>query len=223
MHGAPHVAVWVADAPGALLPILHAAALDVALEQFPEFAAIRREVFVRLADLPIHDSIRDLRQYHLNKLVRVSGVATRRTGVFPMLQLVKYDCVKCRYLLGPFAQADDGGTIKLGSCPQCQSKGPFTVNSAETLYQNYQKITVQEAPGSVPPGPPPAAEGCDPAPRPHRRGQAGRARRRHGRLHARLRRLAQRAPRLPGLRDAARGQPRREALRGRRRRRARWR
>ena len=148
----PTVAVWAADAPGALLPILHAAALDVALEQFPEFAAIRREVFVRLADLPIHDSIRDLRQYHLNKLVRVSGVATRRTGVFPMLQLVKYDCVKCRYLLGPFAQADDGTTIKLGSCPQCQSKGPFTVNSAETLYQNYQKVTVQEAPGSVPPG-----------------------------------------------------------------------
>jgi len=148
----PTVAVWAADAPGALLPILHAAALDVALEQFPEFAAIRREVFVRLADLPIHDSIRDLRQYHLNKLVRVSGVATRRTGVFPMLQLVKYDCVKCRYLLGPFAQSDDGTTIRLGSCPQCQSKGPFTVNSAETLYQNYQKVTVQEAPGSVPPG-----------------------------------------------------------------------
>lgn len=148
----PTVAVWAADAPGALLPILHAAALDVALEQFPEFAAIRREVFVRLADLPIHDSIRDLRQYHLNKLVRVSGVATRRTGVFPMLQLVKYDCVKCRYLLGPFAQSDDGTSIKLGSCPQCQSKGPFTVNSAETLYQNYQKVTVQEAPGSVPAG-----------------------------------------------------------------------
>ena len=148
----PTVAVWAADAPGALLPILHAAALDVALEQFPEFAAIRREVFVRLSDLPIHDSIRDLRQYHLNKLVRVSGVATRRTGVFPMLQLVKYDCVKCRYLLGPFAQADDGAAIKLGSCPQCQSKGPFAVNSAETLYQNYQKVTVQEAPGSVPAG-----------------------------------------------------------------------
>jgi DNA replication licensing factor MCM2 len=70
----------------------------------------------------------------------------------PPSQLVKYDCVKCRYVIGPFAQADDGGATKLGSCPNCQSKGPFTVNSAETLYQNYQKITVQEAPGTVPAG-----------------------------------------------------------------------
>ena len=182
----PTIAVWVADAPRALLDVLHGAAYEVALEEFPEFGSIRREVFVRIADLPIQDSVRDLRQYHLNKLVRVSGVATRRTGVFPMLQvrgegrreegrarargpppphhrpppppppsppqLVKYDCVKCRYVLGPFAQADDGGATKLGACPNCQSKGPFTVNSAETLYKNYQKITVQEAPGSVPPG-----------------------------------------------------------------------
>ena len=33
--------------------------------------------------------------YHLNCLIRVSGVVTRRTGVFPQLQLIKYDCVKC--------------------------------------------------------------------------------------------------------------------------------
>ena len=148
----PTVAVWVADAPSALLDVLHGAAFEAALSEFPEYGAIHRQVFVRIADLPIHDAIRDLRQYHLGKLVRIAGVATRRTCVYPMLQLVKYDCLKCRYLLGPFVQTDDGGEIKLGSCPQCQSKGPFAVNSAETVYQNFQKITVQEAPGSVPAG-----------------------------------------------------------------------
>ena len=148
----PTVAVWVADAPSALLDVLHGAAFEAALAEFPEYGAIHRQVFVRIADLPIHDAIRDLRQYHLGKLVRIAGVATRRTCVYPMLQLVKYDCLKCRYLLGPFVQTDDGGEIKLGSCPQCQSKGPFAVNSAETVYQNFQKITVQEAPGSVPAG-----------------------------------------------------------------------
>ena len=83
----PTIAVWAADAPRALLDILHGAAYEVAVAEFPEFASIRREVFVRISDLPIQDSVRDLRQYHLNKLVRVSGVATRRTGVFPMLQV----------------------------------------------------------------------------------------------------------------------------------------
>jgi len=28
-------------------------------------------------------------------------------------------------------------------CPNCQSKGPFTINATETVYQNYQKLTLQ--------------------------------------------------------------------------------
>jgi DNA replication licensing factor MCM2 len=35
---------------------------------------------------------------------------------------------------------------------QCQSKGAFDVNAERTVYRNYQKITLQEAPGTVPPG-----------------------------------------------------------------------
>jgi hypothetical protein len=44
------------------------------------------------------------RNYHLNGLVRVHGVITRRTSVFPQLRVVKFDCNKCGYLLGPFTQ-----------------------------------------------------------------------------------------------------------------------
>jgi len=44
------------------------------------------------------------RNYHLNGLVRVHGVITRRTAVFPQLRIVKFDCTKCGYLLGPFTQ-----------------------------------------------------------------------------------------------------------------------
>ena len=37
-------------------------------------------------------------------------------------------------------------------CPSCQAKGPYTLNTEETVYCNYQKLTLQESPGSVPPG-----------------------------------------------------------------------
>ena len=37
-------------------------------------------------------------------------------------------------------------------CPSCQSKGPYVLNHEETVYCNYQKVTLQESPGSVPPG-----------------------------------------------------------------------
>ncbi len=42
--------------------------------------------------------------------------------------------------------------MKVGLCPQCQCKGPFLVNTEQTVYRNYQRITLQESPGTVPPG-----------------------------------------------------------------------
>jgi DNA replication licensing factor MCM2 len=44
---------------------------------------------------------------HLNVLVRMGGVVTRRTAVFPQLAQVKYDCAKCSYKLGPYIQTSD--------------------------------------------------------------------------------------------------------------------
>ena len=35
---------------------------------------------------------------------RTHGVVTGSTGVLPQLSLIKYDCKKCGYVLGPFAQ-----------------------------------------------------------------------------------------------------------------------
>jgi DNA replication licensing factor MCM2 len=120
--------------------------------QFQEYGNIHQDIFVRITALPISDSLRDLRQVHLNALVKVSGVVTRRTGVFPQLQLMWFDCGKCGNTLGPFSQDNDKSESKPTSCPECQERGPFNLNSDQTVYRNYQKITLQESPGSVPPG-----------------------------------------------------------------------
>ncbi|PNW80981.1 hypothetical protein CHLRE_07g338000v5 [Chlamydomonas reinhardtii] len=154
----PTLSIWLADAPKQMMEYLDEAATEVvekvfSSEFFDAFKAYGEEyrVHVRVVGLPISDSLRDLRNYHLNCLIRVSGVVTRRTGVFPQLQLIKYDCVKCGYVLGPFAMHTDTA-VKPNACPSCTSKGPFEVNSSETVYRDYQKITLQESPGSVPAG-----------------------------------------------------------------------
>ncbi|CAB0003623.1 unnamed protein product [Nesidiocoris tenuis] len=67
------------------------------------------------------------RRIHLNQLVRTNGVVTATTGVLPQLSLVKYDCYKCKYVIGPLAQTHSN-EAKPGSCPECQSSGPFTVS-----------------------------------------------------------------------------------------------
>lgn len=52
---------------------------------------------------------------------------TATTGVLPQLSVVKYDCNKCGYILGPFVQHQEA-EVKPGSCPECQSTGPFMVS-----------------------------------------------------------------------------------------------
>lgn len=76
---------------------------------------------------------------------------TRRSGVFPQLKITWFDCRACMSTFGPFVQNQER-EFRPNRCMQCQSKGAFDVNAERTVYRNYQKITLQEAPGTVPPG-----------------------------------------------------------------------
>lgn len=145
------LAKLVANAPSATLAIFNEATMRLVLRLFEEYDKICSEIHVRITDFPSIDSLRDLRYNHLGTLVRVSGVVTRRSGVFPQLKLVKYNCSRCGSLLGPFVQ-DLNDEIRLASCSECSGHGPFTVNTEQTVYRNFQKITIQESPGSVPAG-----------------------------------------------------------------------
>ncbi|CCL98347.1 uncharacterized protein FIBRA_00342 [Fibroporia radiculosa] len=147
----PILAYFLTNSPSAMLSIFDEVALNAILVYYPSYERIHSEVHVRITDLPLSSSLRDLRRSNLNNLVRVSGVVTRRTGVFPQLKYVKFDCRKCGAVLGPFYQ-DATKEVRVSYCPSCEGKGPFTVNSEQTVYRNYQKMTLQESPGSVPPG-----------------------------------------------------------------------
>ncbi|KAF8897032.1 MCM2/3/5 family-domain-containing protein [Gymnopilus junonius] len=147
----PILAYFLTNSPTAMLEIFDEVALQAILVYFPAYQRIHSEIHVRIADLPLSSTLRDLRRSNLNNLVRVSGVVTRRTGVFPQLKYVKFDCRKCGAVLGPFYQ-DASKEVRISYCANCESKGPFTVNSEQTIYRNYQKMTLQESPGSVPAG-----------------------------------------------------------------------
>ncbi|KAJ6713629.1 DNA REPLICATION LICENSING FACTOR MCM FAMILY MEMBER [Salix viminalis] len=147
----PNIAIWLADAPQSVLEVMEEVAMKVVFDLHPNYKNIHQKIYVRISNLPVYDQIRNIRQIHLNTMIRVGGVVTRRSGVFPQLQQVKYDCNKCGAILGPFFQ-NSYSEVKVGSCPECQSKGPFTVNIEQTIYRNYQKLTLQESPGIVPAG-----------------------------------------------------------------------
>ena len=104
---------------------------------------------MRIVNLPLADRLRDLRQSDLNNLIRVSGVVTRRSGVSPQLKMVAYNCGNCGQLLGPFKAAGERAGL---TCNGCATTGPFNVNPHKSVYGNYQRMTLQESPGSVPAG-----------------------------------------------------------------------
>lgn len=148
----PTIGVWLADAPTPMLEIFDEAATNVTNSIFPEYKRIYLEIFVRVAELPVSDNLRDIRHIHLNTLIKVTGVVTRRSGVFPHLRMVRLTCEKCKAVLSPTASASAKPERSISQCPECTSNGPFTVNSEESVFGNFQKVNLQESPGSVPAG-----------------------------------------------------------------------
>lgn len=61
--------------------------------------------------MPLLEKIREIRQTHLNKLIRVSGVVTRRTGVFPQLKV----CAATARALSPSAAVARGTPTTLNN------------------------------------------------------------------------------------------------------------
>ncbi|KAL1413566.1 MCM DNA helicase complex subunit [Vanrija albida] len=147
----PILAYFLSNSPQPMLTIFDEVALEAILLYYPSYDRIHSEIHVRIIEFPAAMTLRGLRQENLNTLVRVSGVVTRRTGIFPQLKYVKFDCGKCGTTLGPFYQ-DTTKELKISFCPNCSARGPFSVNSEQTVYRNYQKMTLQESPGSVPAG-----------------------------------------------------------------------
>lgn len=136
------------------LEVMSDALCEVVRMHFPNYHMIKPRVHARIVDIPAVDDIRSLRNNHLGRLVRVSGVVTRRSGVFPLYSIVKFSCLKCKAVFGPFLSS----SFKPTHCFECQSKGPFAVNTSETVYKDFQKLTIQEVPGTVPPGSLPRAK-----------------------------------------------------------------
>ncbi len=132
----PILAYFLGNCPGEMLEIFDAIALDIILLHYPSYERIHSEIHVRVTNLPTLSTLRDLRRNHLNTLVRVSGVVTRRTGVFPQLKYVKFDCGKCGGVLGPFHQ-DANKEVKIEICKNCKNRGPFTVNTKQVHHSHF--------------------------------------------------------------------------------------
>jgi len=143
------LALWTSEHPVAILPILDETLLTEARRKFDTYKQINDSgLRVAIFNFLVKDPIRELCTQHLNKLVLVQGVVTKRSGVFNQVKRLYLRCAKCQFPSGPFDVEEDKD-LKPGACIECQSRGPWRVDRQQTLYRNHQKVTLQESPGSV--------------------------------------------------------------------------
>lgn len=75
-----------------------------------------------------------------------------KTQVFNQLKKLYLTCGKCGEKNGPFEYKNDNENLfqnRMCSNPECQSKYPFEVDTEATIHENYQRVTLQEPPGTV--------------------------------------------------------------------------
>lgn len=143
------LAIWVSDHPLAILPILDETLMDEAQSKFETYKQLDETCLrVAIQGFPVKDPIRELRTSHINKLVMVQGVVTKRSQVFNQVNRLYLRCAKCGFPTTPFDVAGEKD-LKPGACVECQSRGPWKVDRQKTVYRNHQKVTLQECPGSV--------------------------------------------------------------------------
>ena len=102
---------WVADHPLAILPLLNETLMIEAKRKYLTYGLMadreENELRVGIFSFPLSEPIRELRTKHINKLVGIHGVVTRRTKVCNQVKRLFLRCAKCGYPSGPFDVADE--------------------------------------------------------------------------------------------------------------------
>eukprot|EP00746_Dinoflagellata_sp_MGD_P167547 gnl/MRDRNA2_/MRDRNA2_98263_c0_seq1.p1 gnl/MRDRNA2_/MRDRNA2_98263_c0~~gnl/MRDRNA2_/MRDRNA2_98263_c0_seq1.p1 ORF type:complete len:913 (-),score=234.97 gnl/MRDRNA2_/MRDRNA2_98263_c0_seq1:96-2834(-) len=151
----PTISLWLSEIPAKILPLLNETALSIAERKFGTYKLIaerdEREIRVGVHNFLVTEKIREMSVSHLNKLICVQGVVTKRSQVNTQLKRLYLKCGKCGVPSNPFDAIEDKD-LRPGACVECQSKGPWTVDKERTLYRNHQRIVLQESPSEVEPG-----------------------------------------------------------------------
>jgi len=111
---------------------------------------------VRFSNLPDLIDLRRLRSVHLGRLLSVEGIIIRQSVVKPLLIQGVFQCTRkgCEEI--HFVPQEGGYYTEPSKCnnPQCTNTSSFKLLTKDknTIYTDFQSVTVQEKPESLPPG-----------------------------------------------------------------------
>ncbi|GFE54878.1 DNA replication licensing factor [Babesia ovis] len=139
---------WLEFNPQGVLPVLNDC---INIEAHRERNRLYRGRYckVSLVEWPFSTQLGNLRSRELNTLVKLSGIVVRRGLVLPKLRVLYLKCSLCDSGVDlPIYFSDQQKPVYPHKCSFCGS-GAFSVDRINTVYDDYQKVTIQEPPQSV--------------------------------------------------------------------------
>lgn len=112
---------------------------------------------VRFIKIPRRIGIRDLRSYHINKLIAIDGLIRKATEVRPKNLVAAFKCLRCGNI--SYIQQSSNLFIEPYECEDsaCGRKGPFKLIVEDSVFIDAQKLRVQESPENLKGGEQPQA------------------------------------------------------------------
>jgi DNA replication licensing factor MCM6 len=110
--------------------------------------------FVAMYNLPVTNSIRELRTDLVASLSSVTGTVTRSSDVRPELLVATFRCNKCGLLAAKIPQQYHYTRPTICRNPRCKNTSPlqFTLEIRDSEFVDWQKLKVQENSNQIPPG-----------------------------------------------------------------------
>lgn len=148
----PDLAKDIKERPLELLPKINAAIYDAMRAENMQYAAKIKNFKARFRKLDEVVPLRSLKSANMGKLIMVEGIITRASAVKQLLKTAVYQCPRC----GEKIVLEQTGNILMppSQCTNqdCARKGYFRLLPEESVFVDWQLISVQEKPEELPPG-----------------------------------------------------------------------
>ncbi|HDN17989.1 MAG TPA: minichromosome maintenance protein MCM [Candidatus Bathyarchaeota archaeon] len=151
------LAKQVLESPTKVIPDMEKIAYSVLEGIDPEYTSGFKFFHVRFKDIPTILSIRDIKSFHVNKLISFEGVVVRASTVESLLQIGLFECNYCHHRM----LVEQEGVF-LTFPPKCENPGckyggiakpsNFTFIPEESIFVDVQQLRVQERPEDLPAG-----------------------------------------------------------------------
>ena len=107
---------------------------------------------IAIYNLPKVDKVRDLKTANLGKIMSIEGTVTRTTEVKPELSIGTFRCKMCETLSDGIEQQFKFTQPLKCKSAQCPNAVEFDLVPKESVFQDWQKVRLQEHSSDIPPG-----------------------------------------------------------------------